>query len=435
MVDEKVLLIRPNGGGSMLPNGILYISAYLEKNGYNTIVKDLTFEDIDNHTWGSIRRGVIAIAGISMLSDKRKQAYGLIKEIRKTNKDIKIVIGGLHATALSKLLVDNLQIDAAVVGEGEITMKELADFWIRGMGNLKDIKGIATRKHGVHEPRELIENLDDLPFPNYDKINLDWYYSVMARNRPDVIVNGVRISEAKYVNIISSRGCSGRCKFCACFVHWKFKTRFRSAENILKEMKYLYDKKGIRLFQIADDAFGQDQQIVIDLCKGIIKMGMKIAWHTDTRVDCVTEKMLIWMKKSGCFCIAYGVESGSEEILEKMGKGITVDQIKNAIALTKKVGIKAYALLMKGNLSETTETIEESIRLMNEVEPDIHSTVGYVMVCPGTVYYEIMKKRGQVDDSYWLKEEDGLPTFLDGFTEEDMRRWFMMLSNRVPQKW
>lgn len=434
MSGGKVLLIRPDGGGGMLPNGILYISSYLEKHGHGTVVKDLTFEAIEDGVWKRMRNGEISVVGISMLSDKRKQAYELIRKIRTAKKDIKIVVGGLHATALPKLLVDNLDIDAAVIGEGEVTMKELADHWINGAGNLEDIRGIATKEHGIHAPRELVENLDSLPMPDYGKVNMEWYHSVMARNRPDEVVNGVRISEARYANIISSRGCRGRCKFCSCFVLWRHRTRHRSAENILKEMRYLYER-GIRLFQIADDSFGQDREMAVDLCKGIIRSGMRIAWHTDMRADSADGDMLAWMRRSGCFAIAYGFESGSQRILDGLGKGITVGQIRNAAKLTKRAGIKIYALLMVGNSGESDGTVSETINLMNEIEVDVWSTVGFVLICPATAYYETMKKNGMVDDGYWLREEDGLPTFLDGFTEGDLRRWYMMMVRRIRQRW
>jgi len=431
----RILLVRPNGGGGQLPNGILYLSSYLERHGYDTVVRDLTFDSISDDIWAEIRSGDIPVVGISMLSDKRKQAYELVSRVKSANPDAKVVVGGMHSTSMPKLLVDNLPIDAAVIGEGEATMKELADYWIRGIGNLKDIRGVATRKHGIHEPRDLIEDLDSLPFPNYVKVNMDNYYSVMARNRPSEVVNGVRIADARYANIITSRGCRGRCKFCSCFVHWKYRTRFRSAKNILDEMEYLYRKRGIRLFQLADDSFGQDRETAIEMCRGIIDRGMRVAWHTDMRVDAADPELLEWMSRSGCFCVAYGFESGSQSILDNLGKGITVDQIREATRLTKDAGIRVYALLMIGNLGETDETVAETIKLMNEIQPDIFSTVGYVMLCPGTAYYDIMRGEGRIDDGYWVRAEDGLPKFIHGFTESDLKRWYGMMMTRVKNRW
>jgi len=432
---SKILLIRPGSLGVMLPNGILYISSYLEAHGYDTIVRDLTFDTIGEDVWAGIRSGDVSVVGLSMLSDRRRQAYELIRKVKGANGNTKVVLGGIHATAMPKLLVDNLQIDAVVIGEGEVTMKELADYWIRGIGRLEDIRGIATRKYGIHKPREPIEKLDDLPFPNYDKVNMDLHYSIMAKNRPNEVVNGVKISEAKYANIISSRGCKGRCNFCSAPSHWGYRTRFRSAKNVLDEMEMLYNNYGIRLFQIADDSFGQDREIAIDLCKGILERGMRIAWHTDMRVDAADPDLLSWMKKSGCFVIAYGFESGSKRILDKLGKGITVKQIRDATRATKNAGIRVYALLMVGNLGETDETISETINMMNDVQPDVWSTVGFVMLCPATVYYNIMKKDGTVTDDFWLTEDNGTPKFVHGFSQADLKRWYDMMVMRIPQRW
>ena len=422
-----IILIRTpsNTGKTGSPIGLLYISSYLKKFGYDVNVWDLNFREIDWTALDSTK-----IIGISMLSYMRKDAYQLIKEIRLKNKDVKIVIGGMHATSLPKLLVDNLDIDAAIIGEGERTMKELVDHWIKGEGELKNIKGIATKEFGIHEPRELIENLDDLPFPDYSQINEDGYHCTMAKNRPNLIINGIKISEAKFINMISSRGCIGRCKFCNAFIHWKYKVRFRSAENFIEELEYLYDK-GFRLFNFNDDSFGQNKKIAIEICQGIIAKGMEIAFYTDMRVDNIDEELLFWMKKAGCFVIAYGVESGSDKILKNIGKGITKEQVINAIKLTKKVGIKTYALLMVGNQGETDETIQETIDLMNELEVDLHSTNGFVWVYPGTAYCEIMK----IKDDYWLREEDDMPLFNDNFNSGDLNKWYGMICSQVPLRW
>jgi len=145
--------------------------------------------------------------------------------------------------------------------------------------------------------------------------------------------------------------------------------------------------------------------------------------------------MLEWMSRSGCFCIAYGFESGSQKILDNLGKGINVRQIREAARLTKKAGIRVYALLMLGNIGETDETVAETINLMNDVQPDVWSTVGFVLLCPATAYYEIMKNDGKIDDSFWVREEDGMPKFMHGFSEMDLKRWYGMMTTRIPQRW
>ncbi len=422
-----ILLIRPQSetGKTGSPLGLLYLSSYLKKFGYDVRVWDLNFRDID---WKEVAKAKVIV--YCMISLMRKYSYNLIKQIKKLNKDIKIVLGGMHATALPEVLANNLSVDAVVVGEGELTIKELSDLWINGKGNLKDIKGIATKDYGLHESRELINNLDDLPFPDYSQINEAGYNCTMVKNRPDLIINGIKLSEAKFINLITSRGCIGRCKFCNAFTHWKYMVRFRSSENVLYELNYLY-KKGFRMFNFNDDSFGQNKEIAIDICKGILNNKMNIVWHTSMRVDNVDEELLLWMKKAGCFVIAYGVESGSAKILKNIGKGITKEQISNAVKLTKKVGIKTYALLMVGNQGETEETIKETIDLMNKLKIDLHSSTGYVLIYPGTSYCKMMG----VNDNYWLKEENGMPIFYDNFNAQDLNKWYGELSGKIPLRW
>lgn len=428
---SKILFIKPRSetGKAGLPIGLLYMSSYLKRFGYEVVVRDLNCREIEDTLWDSV-----AIVGISMLSYARREPYQLIKRIREEHSDIRIVVGGMHSTEMPKLLVDNLPIDAVVMGEGEVTIKELADLWIGRAGKLKDIRGIATRKYGIHKPRELIENLDDLPMPDYSQVNLDDYHCTMARDRPNEVVNGIRISEARYANMITSRGCMGRCKFCNAPKHWGYRVRFMSVGRVFDEIKCLYGM-GVRVFNFNDDSFGQRQDFVVDLCKRIVKSGMRIAWYCDMRVDCVSENMLKWMRKSGCFAIAFGVESGSEKILKNIGKGITKNQIRDAVRMTKNAGIRAYALLMVGNMGETDGTVVETIDLMNEVKIDIYSTNGFVWVYPGTVYYDIMKKKNKINDEYWLEESDEMPILYDEFNQQDLERWERMLTSRVPRKW
>lgn len=438
MNERKILFVRTHPGSfgefSGVPAALLYLSSYLKQFGYNVIVRDLFKQIIEDKLWSEIKDEKIAIVGITMLSRYRNDAYNLARKIKSINQNVKVVLGGIHASSIPKLLVDNLPIDAVVIGEGELTMKELADLWINNIGDISKIKGIYTKEYGMHEARELIKDLDTLPLPDYEQTNFDWFRCKIATDRPDYIVNGQKIGGLRYANIYTSRGCMGRCVFCNAWSHWKGATRFRSAKNVLEEMKYLYNKHNIRLFNFNDDCFGQNKKQVMDICEGIIERGMKIAWYIVTRVDCMDKEMLQKMKEAGCFVVSYGVESGSEIILKNLNKGITKQQIKDAITITKEVGIKAYALLMTGNLGESYKTIQETIDFMNEIKPDIYSFTGGVLVFPGTVYSVLMKKKGLLNDDFWIKAEDGLPIFLDNFTASDLGNFNRMILS-IPQRW
>jgi len=429
---SKILLIRPDTDSiSEMPDagqpmGLLYMANALELFGYDVIIRDLNRQSIDPILVNEICNGTVSMVGISMLSYVRKEPYNLIKLIKKWNSSVKIVIGGIHATTLSTLLVNNFPIDAAVIGEGELTIVQLANLWINGYGNLKDIPGIATSEYGIHSPAILIKNLDSLK-PAYHHTRIDWFHARMAKDRPDCVIDGIKFRDTSFFNISMSRGCIGRCKFCNAFNHWGCKVRFRSAKNIVDEIEFLYKNFGVNLIVFHDDSFALKRKLALEVCYEIVKRDLKILWYTAARVDSVDMELLTAMRRAGCFSIAYGVESGSEIILRNINKSTTKDQIRCAIKLTKDSGIKAYMLLMIGNLGETDETIIETSDLIRETKPNIVSCVGRVMVFPGTEYSNILKQRGELTDEYWLRAENCAPTMYDNFDDHDINRWASMI--------
>lgn len=415
---EEILLIRADTDHYLhmpkcnIPLGLLYLSAYLKKHGYNVKVLDLNKQPMPEKIDAKI-------VGFTMLSYMRSPTYELIRKIKGNNPDTKIVVGGVHASAIPEVLINNLPIDAVVVGEGETAIKELADYWIKGVGDFNRIKCC-----------DLIKNLDEIPFPDYEQIDFDWYRAPIQDSHYDYVVNGMKIGELRYANIVTSRGCMGRCKFCNAFKHWGNRIRFRSAKNVLDEILLLYNKFNVRFFNFNDDCFGQNKKIAKEICRGIIDSGIKIAFYTSMRANCVEEELIKLMKEAGCFMISYGVESGSEKVLENINKNITKEDITKAITLTKKYGIKSYALLMVGNLGETDETIQETVDLMTKLEVDICTFVGRVFVYPDTIYSKLM----DIPDEFWIDGPDDLPTFNYGFTQQDLNRWNCMM-HRIPNRW
>lgn len=430
---KKILLIRPKcwGADTAMPTGLMSVASYLRRYGYRVDLRDLTHQSADFAE--AIRSGEYGIVGISMLSYARTQPYRLIQDVKAINPKVKVVVGGIHGTSVPDLLIEHFPIDAVVMGEGEVTMKQLADLWLLEEGDLKEIPGVYTKEHGKGKVRSLIESLDSLPPLDYADINFDWYHSGMVRNRPNTVVNGVLFRDAKFANLSFSRGCMGRCSFCNAFVHWKGEVRTRGSDAVFSEIEQLY-RMGRNLFYFNDDAFGQDRQSLLDLCQAIHYCGMKVAWFADARVDCFDEELLYWCAKAGCFCLSFGVESGSQKILDKMGKGIKVNQIRQTFALAKKAGIHPYALLMIGNQGETDRTIQETYDLMMEVAPDIWSALTSVLVFPATRYEQVMVMKHRFDRKYWVIQSDGAPTFLDGFTERDLKRWNEKIRS-LPRSW
>lgn len=425
-----VLNLKPS-----TPAGLLCLSAYLKERGFRVIVKDLEMEDLSESEWKSLASGDIPVVGISMLSYLRSRPYQLIRKIKACNPDIKIVLGGVHASAMrQRIFQGDLSIDASVIGEGEETLAELLDYWLHGKGNLKDIAGLVTREYGVHKIRALIKDIDRLPLPDYDAwahVSIKWplysTYWPSYREGKDVL------GELDYASIYTSRGCIGRCSFCN-WAHWRGVSRFKSADKVMEEIHKLASMS-VRVFNFNDESFGQDKKLAIDICKKIIASGLKIYWQTALRADLADSEMLGYMRDAGCRVVSIGIESGSEKILRNIRKDITKDQIRNAVAEVKKAGLKTFGLFMVGNVGESDDTIDETIKFMKELKLDLYSAVGCVWVFPGTELEKYIIRNQGFSDKYWLEEKDGAPIIEDGFTREKCAIWMEKIQKEVPWEW
>ena len=288
------------------------------------------------------------------------------------------------------------EVDIIVIGEGEYAMLDIVKQLDKHLP-LNEVEGIIFRKlNGEIEftkPRPSIKNLDKLPFPSYRDINLKDY----AIPCPPTFDS----SEIK-PNIVSSRGCMFFCTFCSTKVFWG-NWRARTSKNVVDEIEYLYREQNARYFSFADDIFTTDQNRVIEICKEMIRRDIKMQWYCETRVNNISPELFKWMKAAGCYLIQFGVESGSNEILTNINKMITTDQIKEAFKLAKEAGLQTEILLMVGNQGDDWESIYETEKLMDEVNPDI-VIISITHIFPSTILYEIAKEKGIINDDFWLKD-------------------------------
>lgn len=387
----KILLIMPPGLEAVepfksapnkpspflwgFPLGLGYLSAYLKSFGYEVQIIDClrygyTLEQVGE----KIKEINPDVVGLNIMTPLAKTAVAIAKIAKEVNPAISVIGGGPHATYDYDNLLKKYNFDYIVMGEGELTFLELADFLShKKLINEKDILGISFKNGNeviVNSPRPLIENLDILPFPDRDSLNFK-----------DYIVSGILPNA---VEIIGSRGCSHRCIFCSSS-HFFGRWRARSPENIIKELKYLIEKyPRIQSFLFFDDNFSLNKARVITLCEMLIKEGLdKYQWDCLARVDQVNEEVLKLMKRAGCTKINYGIESGSPVVLKNINKNLNLDVAKETIRLTKKIGMEALAFFMIGNPGETRETIKESIKFAKELNPT--TTIwGITQIYPGT---------------------------------------------------
>lgn len=423
----KVLLINPHGtdqdGFSSPPPGLLYLAGTLLKHSI-----DVQFVDGCLNGLPAIVKAIETycpdLVGISCLTLYRKRSLEVGELVKRINPHIKVIFGGAHASIMYDQLLTNYScIDYIVIGEGEVTLLELA------LGREPaDIDGLAYREDGKvikNRPRNFVENLDDLPFPAWHLIDL-MKYPALGRG----IRNGVRLARTPRIPVVFSRGCKGHCDFCSSWQIWR-KWRRRSPGNMADELEMLYRKYGMRHFCFVDDAMSVDREATIGLCEEIINRNLKIAFHITTRTDCVDEELLEKLKAAGCYQIAFGVETGSPELLNKMFKENTVDVSERAIRLAKAAGIFVTALIIVGNIGETDETINDTLKLMKRAQPDeIASGIGlYIM--PGTKLYQQCKNNGIIDDDYWLGDEP-VRIFTEEYSPKELLKMFRVINRYQP---
>ena len=396
----------------MHPLGLGYIAAVLEKNGYNAKVVDM-FDYGWDKVEESIRQESPDILGISCLTNARANSFRTAGIAKKINPKIKVILGGPHASFMYQQILEHYPADVIVIGEGEITALELARAFQEDK-DLGNIAGIAFKNNGkinVTKERLFIDDLDSLPFPAHGQFDLKRYKK-----------EGVDVAKFM-VDIITSRGCPFKCLFCSSCNFWGKAWRHRSAKNIADELEYLKNNFGVEAFNFSDDIFTMRQDNVISLCKEIIDRRLNITWFAQSRVNCVSRPMLEWMKKAGCKTIAYGIESGSPEILKTIDKDITVEQAIEAFRITKEVGLNADAFFMVGNPGETEETIKETCALIDKIQPH-HIVVSVTVIYPQSGLYELAKQNNLINDDYWLSEKPA-PAYTVEWPESKLSFWRM----------
>ncbi len=388
--------------------GMLYIAAVLRKNGHEVAVLNADYENRNDYLdqrgifeafdsyktihenknhyiWEDTVKEILAFSpdflGITMYTANFKAARIIAEKVKKQNKEIKIVVGGVHPTLAPDKTLKSDEFDYIIIGEGETSFLQL----INGDPREK-IAGLGYKNEGslfINAPGEPISNLDLLPFP--------------AR---DLIINPS--DNTDYGQVITGRGCPFSCTYCASPAIWgKKKVRFRSVEGVIKELILIKENYPHKIIYFVDDTFTLNKQRTIGLCKEIIKNRLDLEWKCDTRADCLTEEMVVLMKKAGCVCIKIGVESGSEKILKKVNKGVKKETILNAVKIIKKHGISLTIYLMAGFPDETDDDLKETIGFAREIDADYYSLSILAPYFGTKIYNDFIKNNRGTDKEHW----------------------------------
>lgn len=404
----KVLLINPpylnfegmkESGGHMMSLGLAYVAGYLrdkvdcEISILDAEVKGLNYKEIKN----SIKEENPDIIGITCLTPPMPHVFKIAKMVKtEINPKTVVVVGGIHPSTLPEETIQDPYIDFVVVGEGEVTFSELVKTIQEKKNDFNKINGLYFKKDGKivsTSCRELIPNLDDIPFPARDLFDLDIYYSAPTK----------KVSSEKAGPLMTSRGCAFNCIHCISRKMWHGNVRFRSVENVIKEIEECVHKYGIREFNVYDDTFTLNQERAMKICDEIIKRKLNIFWVCFSRVNTISEELAKKMKQAGCRKISFGLESGSQKILDLMRKQTTVETGRQAVKTITKQGILAHGSFMFGNLGETEETIKETIKFAKSLPLDI-ATFFITCPVPGSDLYEIAKKEGLLPEkTEWEK--------------------------------
>lgn len=385
----KIVLVSPPNEylNRLPPLGTAYLAGYVRTKGYS----DISIIDCDIMHY-SIEQAVQAVllpdpdvVGFSVLSSSYLSAIEIAREIKRRKPGVAMIFGGPHPTALPDDVMKNGFVDVVCVGEGEETFHELLDAFSRNAG-LADVKGILYRTTDGQVKRtarrDYIMDLDSIPYPARD---------LLPQEKYDTPGSSMPPGRFKYTYIMTSRGCPYQCVYCSSHVALGRKVRFRSIPNIIGEIEELATRYGIHYFRIMDDVFTIDKARVMELCGEIIRRKLNVVWDCMSRINLVDEQTLRAMKDSGCYMIMYGFESGSQDILNNIKKGTTLENALKITELTRKVGIKVCGNFMIGNPGETDASVEASIDFARKLRLD---SVGVSITTPypGTELFDLHRE-------------------------------------------
>jgi radical SAM superfamily enzyme YgiQ (UPF0313 family) len=395
--------------GCLPPLGILYLASYIRGKigGIEMKATDGLLTGY-KQTIANIESFKPDILAVSFYTANALSAFELINYFKYKYPYMFILAGGPHATALPEESLQRSNVDVVVIGEGEITFYELVNLYRKGLHhtaeNLSKVNGIAFRDNGYINktaPCEPIEDVDTIPFPARDLIDITrykgWY---LNRNAPET-------------GVLFSRGCSHECTFCANVV-WKVCKRLnrrRSPKNIVDEIKCLHREYGIREIYDCSDEFNSHLGHALEVCQEIKNRDLDITWKTSMRAAPLTEELAKAMAESSCWYVMMGIETGNPETMKGIKKHMSFTQIENACRLLRKYHIKVMGLFMLYNVweengklrYETTEMVKNTFRYINHlVKLGLLDYIGWSITVPypGSQLYDTAVKYNLIKEKY-----------------------------------
>lgn len=448
----KVLLIDPpfyrfiKYYNRYFPLGLAYLAAVLRDKGHQVLIYDadanidkasqMDYSDLESKypeyikfinnlshpIWNDLRNTLNDIkpdlVGINFFTTKVASAFRVAQIVKTLFENVLVVAGGPHVSVKAdESLKISPYIDYVVRGEGETCFTHLIDA-VENKKPLNNIMGLSYKNNGQiqHNPEaEFIQDLDQIPYP--------------AKN---LLINKNTYTSEDMGLMMTGRGCPFECTFCSSAGVWKRKTRLRSVENVIGEIRQIQAEYGTTQFSFKDDTFTVNPKRVLEFCNEIKNKNLKINWECNARVNLIDESLLKQMKSAGCNSIKVGIESGSDRVLKTiMKKGITVAQIKQAAGIIHKVGIHWTGYFLMGIPTETRQEMLQTLNLMLNIKPDFAS-LSVFEPYPGTELHNMGIAAGYMVDNrtlddyysispkyYFMKNSDYR---IDTMTDEEFRQ-------------
>jgi len=436
----RILLInspvRLNASPNCIPYGLGTMASVLREGGHEVEIYDANALRPEPRQIKRFLRSkkwdIIGLSGLITTYEFQKRLAELIKE---THPEAFLVSGGGLATSVPDMAMDTILVDALCIGEGEITIAKLASTLERE-GDLAQIDGLIWRNGDEiikNKPRANIAEMDSIPLPAWDLLPMKVYlknpiWGSSALNSSDFPEG---ISTGRSMNIISSRGCPHRCNFCY-HLFGRGKFRFRSASNIIEEIRRLVSEYEVDFIGFVDDNFMASPRRAVEFCEMLKAEPYRIHWGCHGRVDSARPELLATMRGAGCIWIGYGIESGSQKILDAMGKNTTVKAAEEAIRATREADIYANTTFIYGYPGEDEKTIQETNDFKERL--GIRVTSFYATPYPGTPLFERANIRNLEKFVLSLGNATEYSVNLTDFSDYDFHRFKEINDSIIPAK-
>ncbi len=399
------------------PLGLGYVAAYLRQQGHDVrLLIKLTPAELQHQlqTWQP------GLVGVSCMTPTFPQAVAICRTV-KEQSGAATVLGGPHVTALKdEILALQPEVDYVVYGEGEQTITELCQVLEQGNPDPATVKGLVYRAAdgtiNVNPPRDLIKEVDALPFPARDLVD-------MSRLGTHRYIDVGRVS----ATMISSRGCPFKCAFCSSHITMGKLYRFRSADNVLAEIDELVGRYRVNHIAFEDDTFTLNRDRVETICRELINRRYDLTWYCLSRVESMDLELARLMRRAGCRLVSFGIESGNPEILQKIHKKISLPAARQAVEACYRAGLRSQCTFILGFPFDTQQTMADTLHFAQELSPTI--AIFFALVpYPGTEMYQYLpaslrpRRADQWQDFANMINNQGYLSLVPGLSAAELTR-------------